>query len=171
AIFYANGEVYFKELHTRVQVEHPVTEMITGIDIVKQQLLVASGEPLSFVQDDVKVRGHAIECRINAEDPYSFIPCPGTVTHFHCPGGPGIRVDTHLYNGYTVPPYYDSMIGKLLALGHSRSGALTRMKGALHEIVIDGITTNVPLLLELMQDPVYINAEHNIHYLENKLKG
>ena len=168
---YENGEFYFIEINTRVQVEHPVTEMITGIDIVKQQLLVASGEPLSFVQDDVKVRGHAIECRINAEDPYSFIPCPGTVTHFHCPGGPGIRVDTHLYNGYTVPPYYDSMIGKLLALGHSRSGALTRMKGALHEIVIDGITTNVPLLLELMQDPVYINAEHNIHYLENKLKG
>lgn len=168
---YENGEFYFIEINTRVQVEHPVTEMITGIDIVKQQLLVASGEPLSFVQDDIKVRGHAIECRINAEDPYSFIPCPGKVTHFHCPGGPGIRVDTHLYNGYTVPPYYDSMIGKLLALGHSRSGALTRMKGALHEIVIDGITTNVPLLLELMQDPVYMNAEHNIHYLENKLKG
>lgn len=168
---YENGEFYFIEINTRVQVEHPVTEMITGIDIVKQQLLVAAGEPLSFSQDDVKIRGHAIECRINAEDPYSFIPCPGEVTHFHCPGGPGIRVDTHLYNGYTVPPYYDSMIGKLLALGHSRSGALTRMKGALHEIVIDGITTNVPLLLELMQDPVYRNAEHNIHYLENKLKG
>ena len=167
---YENGEFYFIEINTRVQVEHPVTEMITGIDIVKQQLLIASGEPLSFVQDDIKIRGHAIECRINAEDPYSFIPSPGMVTHFHCPGGPGIRVDTHLYNGYTVPPYYDSMIGKLLAQGHSRSGALTRMKGALHEIVIEGIATNVPLLLDLMQDPVYMNAEHNIHYLENKLK-
>ena len=167
---YENGEFYFIEINTRVQVEHPVTEMITGIDIVKQQLLVASGEPLSFVQDDVRIRGHAIECRINAEDPYTFIPSPGKVTHFHCPGGPGIRVDTHLYNGYIVPPYYDSMIGKLLALGHSRSGALTRMKGALHEIVIDGITTNVPLLLDLMQDPVFMNAEHNIHYLENKFK-
>ena len=141
---YANGEFYFIEMNTRVQVEHPVTEMITGIDIVKQQLLIAAGEELTFKQDDIKIRGHAIECRINAEDPYKFLPCPGKVTHFHCPGGPGIRVDTHLYNGYTVPPYYDSMIGKLLAIGHSREGAMTRMRGALHEIVIDGITTNIP---------------------------
>ena len=166
---YANGEFYFIEMNTRVQVEHPVTEMITGIDIVKQQLLIAAGEKLTFAQDDIKIRGHAIECRINAEDPYKFIPCPGKVSHFHCPGGPGIRVDTHLYNGYTVPPYYDSMIGKLLAIGHSREGAMTRMRGALHEIVIDGITTNVPLLLDLMMDDVYVNAEHNIHYLESKL--
>lgn len=167
---YANGEFYFIEMNTRVQVEHPVTEMITGIDIVKQQLLIADGEKLSFTQDDIKIRGHAIECRINAEHPYTFIPCPGKVTHFHCPGGPGIRVDTHLYNGYTVPPHYDSMIGKLLSIGHSREGAITRMKGALHEIVIEGITTNVPLLQDLMLDPVFVNAEHNIHYLETKLK-
>ena len=166
---YANGEFYFIEMNTRVQVEHPVTEMITGIDIVKQQLLIAAGEKLTFSQDDIKIRGHAIECRINAEDPYKFIPCPGKIIHFHCPGGPGIRVDTHLYNGYTVPPYYDSMIGKLLAIGHSREGAMTRMRGALHEIVIDGITTNVPLLQDLMMDDVYVNAEHNIHYLESKL--
>ena len=167
---YEKGEFYFIEMNTRVQVEHPVTEMITGIDIVKQQLLIASGEKLSFTQDDIKISGHAIECRINAEDPYKFIPCPGKVTHFHCPGGPGIRVDTHLYNSYTVPPHYDSMIGKLLAFGHSREGAIARMIGALHEIVIDGITTNVPLLLDLMQDRVFVNANHNIHYLENKLK-
>jgi acetyl-CoA carboxylase biotin carboxylase subunit len=147
---YANGEFYFIEMNTRVQVEHPVTEMITGIDIVKQQLLIAAGEKLAFKQDDIKIRGHAIECRINAEDPYTFLPCPGKVTHFHCPGGPGIRVDTHLYNGYSVPPYYDSMIGKLLSIGHSREGAMTRMRGALHEIVIDGIVTNIPLLQDLM---------------------
>ena len=168
---YANGEFYFIEMNTRVQVEHPVTEMITGIDIVKQQLLIADGQELTFKQDDIQIRGHAIECRINAEDPYKFLPCPGKVTHFHCPGGPGIRVDTHLYNGYTVPPYYDSMIGKLLAVGHSREGAMTRMRGALHEIVIDGITTNIPLLLDLMSDEVYVNGQHNIHYLERKLSG
>ena len=166
---YADGEFYFIEMNTRVQVEHPVTEMITGIDIVKQQLLIAAGEELSFKQEDIKIRGHAIECRINAEDPYKFIPCPGKILHFHCPGGPGIRVDTHLYNGYTVPPHYDSMIGKLLALGHSRDGAITRMTGALHEIVIDGITTNIPLLLDLMNDPTFKHANHNIHYLETKL--
>ena len=168
---YANGEFYFIEMNTRVQVEHPVTEMITGIDIVKQQLLIAAGEKLAFTQDDIKIRGHAIECRINAEDPYNFLPCPGLVTHFHCPGGPGIRVDTHLYNGYTVPPYYDSMIGKLLSLGHSREGALTRMRGALHEIVIDGITTNIPLLQDIMVDETFCNAKHNIHYLESKLSS
>jgi acetyl-CoA carboxylase biotin carboxylase subunit len=166
---YENGEFYFIEMNTRVQVEHPVTEMITGIDIVKQQLLIAAGEKLTFTQDDIKIRGHAIECRINAEDPYKFLPCPGKVTHFHCPGGPGIRVDTHLYNGYVVPPYYDSMIGKLLAIGHSRAGAITRMRGALHEIVIDGISTNIPLLQDLMIDEVFVNGKHNIHYLESKL--
>jgi acetyl-CoA carboxylase biotin carboxylase subunit len=168
---YANGEFYFIEMNTRVQVEHPVTEMITGIDIVKQQLLIAAGEKLAFKQDDIKIRGHAIECRINAEDPYTFLPCPGKVTHFHCPGGPGIRVDTHLYNGYSVPPYYDSMIGKLLSIGHSREGAMTRMRGALHEIVIDGIVTNIPLLQDLMVDDVYVNEQHNIHYLESKLSS
>ena len=143
---------------------------MTGIDLVEQQLQIAAGARLSSTQDSVVARGHAIECRINAEDPYKFIPCPGKITHFHCPGGPGIRVDTHLYDGYVVPPYYDSMIGKLLALGHSRDGAITRMIGALHEIVIDGITTNIPLLQELMRDQVFVNANHNIHYLENKLK-
>ncbi len=168
---YANGEFYFIEMNTRVQVEHPVTEMITGIDIVKQQLLIAADEVLTFKQDDIKIRGHAIECRINAEDPYNFLPCPGKVTHFHCPGGPGVRVDTHLYDGYTVPPYYDSMIGKLLAIGHSREGAMTRMRGALHEIVIDGITTNIPLLQDLLVDEVYVNEQHNIHYLESKLSS
>ena len=168
---YANGEFYFIEMNTRVQVEHPVTEMVTGIDIVKQQLLIAAGEKLTFTQNDIIIRGHAIECRINAEDPYNFLPCPGKVTHFHCPGGPGIRVDTHLYNGYTVPPYYDSMIGKLIAIGHSREGAMTRMRGALHEIVIDGITTNIPLLQDLMLDEVYVNEQHNIHYLESKLSS
>jgi len=168
---YANGEFYFIEMNTRVQVEHPVTEMVTGIDIVKQQLLIAAGEKLAFKQDDIKIRGHAIECRINAEDPYNFLPCPGKVTHFHCPGGPGIRVDTHLYNGYTVPPYYDSMIVKLLSIGHSREGAMTRMRGALHEIVIDGITTNIPLLQDLMADEVFVNEQHNIHYLESKLSS
>lgn len=167
---YENGEFYFIEMNTRIQVEHPVTEMITGIDIVKQQLLIATGEKLSFTQDDIKIHGHAIECRINAEDPYTFLPCPGKVDHFHCPGGPGVRVDTHLYNGYTVPPHYDSMIGKLLTAGHSREGAITRMTGALNEIVIDGITTNVPLLQELMRDHMYINAKHDIHYLETRLK-
>lgn len=166
---YANGEFYFIEMNTRVQVEHPVTEMITGIDIVKQQLLIAANEVLAFKQDDIKIRGHAIECRINAEDPYTFLPCPGKVTLFHCPGGPGIRVDTHLYNGYSVPPYYDSMIGKLLSIGHSREGAMTRMRGALHEIVIEGIVTNIPLLQDLMVDDVYVNEQHNIHYLESKL--
>lgn len=168
---YEDGEFYFIEVNARIQVEHPVTEMITGIDIVKQQLLIAAGEKLSFTQDEVKIRGHAIECRINAEDPYTFLPCPGKVTHFHCPGGPGVRVDTHLYNGYTVPPYYDSMIGKLLTIGQSRDGAIIRMAGALHEIVIDGITTNVPLLRELMHDPEYVGARHNIHYLENRLEN
>ena len=168
---YANGEFYFIEMNTRVQVEHPVTEMVTGIDIVKQQLLIAAGEKLTFTQNDIIIRGHAIECRINAEDPYNFLPCPGKVTHFHCPGGPGLRVDTHLYNGYTVPPYYDSMIGKLIAIGHSREGAMTRMRGALHEIVIDGITTNIPLLQDLMLDEVYVNEQHNIHYLESKLSS
>ncbi len=167
---YENGKFYFIEMNTRVQVEHPVTEMITGIDIVKQQLLIATGERLSFIQEDIQIRGHAIECRINAEDPRTFLPCPGKIIHFHCPGGPGVRVDTHLYNGYTVPPHYDSMIGKLLTIGHSRDGAITRMTGALHEIVIDGIATNVPLLQDLMRDRVYVNARHNIHYLETKLK-
>ncbi len=166
---YENGEFYFIETNTRVQVEHPVTEMITGVDIVKQQLLIASGEPLGYTQDDIQVRGHAIECRINAEDPTNFMPCPGDVTQLHLPGGPGVRVDTHLYNGYRVPPYYDSMIGKLIAHGETRDIAIARMRTALSEMVIDGIKSNIPLHAEIMADPNFQAGGMNIHYLEKKL--
>ena len=166
---YENGEFYFIEMNTRVQVEHPVTEMVTGIDIVKLQLLVASGEPLPFVQDDIVLRGHAIECRINAEDPRSFIPSPGTITQYHAPGGPGIRVDSHIYNGYRVPPYYDSLIGKLIAHGEDRASALARARGALQEIVVDGIKTNIELHQNILADTAFIEGGTNIHYLEKKL--
>ncbi|RLA24773.1 MAG: acetyl-CoA carboxylase biotin carboxylase subunit, partial [Gammaproteobacteria bacterium] len=142
---YEKGEFFFIEMNTRVQVEHPVTEMVTGIDIVKEQLRIAAGEPLSYTQDDVVLRGHAIECRLNAEDPVTFMPCPGTIDVFHMPGGPGIRCETHIYNGYKVPPYYDSMIGKLIAHGEDRASSIARMKTALSEMVIDGIKTNIPL--------------------------
>jgi acetyl-CoA carboxylase, biotin carboxylase subunit len=166
---FENGEFYFIEMNTRVQVEHPITEMITGVDIVKDQLKIAAGETLSYRQGDIKFNGHAIECRINAEDPESFLPSPGIITHFHCPGGPGIRVDTHVYNGYRVPPYYDSMIGKLIAYGDKRDTALARMGGALNEIVIDGIKTNIPLHLEIIRDSEYRRGGTDIHYLERKL--
>ncbi len=166
---YQDGEFYFIEMNTRVQVEHPVTEMITGFDIVKEQLLVASGEPLSFRQSDVRLRGHAIECRINAEDPRSFIPSPGLIEQFHMPGGPGIRVETHIYNGYKVPPYYDSMIGKLIAHGEDRASAIARMRTALNEMVIGGINCNIPLLLDIINDPGFDAGGQNIHYLEKKL--
>ena len=166
---FENGEFYFIEMNTRVQVEHPITEMITGVDIVKEQLQVAAGETLSYRQSDIKFNGHAIECRINAEDPESFLPSPGTITHFHSPGGPGIRVDTHVYNGYRVPPYYDSMIGKLIAHGDKRDTAIARMCGALNEIVIDGIKTNIPLHLEIIRDSEYRRGGTDIHYLERKL--
>ena len=166
---YENGEFYFIEMNTRVQVEHPVTEMVTGIDIVKQQLLVASGEELPFAQEDIVLRGHAIECRINAEDPRSFIPSPGTITQYHAPGGPGIRVDSHIYNGYRVPPYYDSLIGKLIAHGEDRASALARMRGALQEIVVDGIKTNIELHQNILSDAAFIEGGTNIHYLEKKL--
>ncbi|MEJ2631048.1 MAG: acetyl-CoA carboxylase biotin carboxylase subunit [Acidihalobacter sp.] len=166
---YENGEFYFIEMNTRVQVEHPVTEMVTGIDIVKQQLLIASGEELPFTQDDIVLRGHAIECRINAEDPHSFIPSPGTITQYHAPGGPGIRVDSHIYNGYRVPPYYDSLIGKLIAHGEDRASALARMRGALQEIVVDGIKTNIELHQNILSDTAFIEGGTNIHYLEKKL--
>jgi acetyl-CoA carboxylase, biotin carboxylase subunit len=166
---YENGEFYFIEMNTRVQVEHPVTEMVTGIDIVKQQLLVASGEELPFAQKDIVLRGHAIECRINAEDPRSFIPSPGTITQYHSPGGPGIRVDSHIYNGYRVPPYYDSLIGKLIAHGEDRASALARMRGALQEIVVDGIKTNIELHQNILSDAAFIEGGTNIHYLEKKL--
>ena len=166
---YENGEFYFIEMNTRVQVEHPVSEMVTGIDIVKEQILVASGQPLSITQDDVVIRGHAIECRINAEDPRTFMPSPGTVTFYHAPGGNGVRVDSHLYSGYKVPPNYDSLVGKLITYGASRDEALARMRNAIDELVVDGIKTNTPLHRELLRDPGFCKGGVNIHYLEHKL--
>lgn len=166
---YENDNFYFIEMNTRVQVEHPITELITGVDIVKEQLRIAAGEKLSYKQQDIHFRGHAIECRINAEDPDKFIPCPGVINHYHPPGGPGIRVDTHVYQGYTVPPHYDSLIGKLIAHGETRELAIKRMSMALSEIVIDGIKTNIPLHRKLMNDAAFIAGGTNIHYLEKKL--
>jgi acetyl-CoA carboxylase biotin carboxylase subunit len=166
---YQNGRFYFIEMNTRVQVEHPVTELVTGIDIVREQLLMASGQPLSYTQDDVAWRGHAIECRINAEDPRTFMPSPGKIDQYHAPGGPGIRVDSHIYNGYVVPPYYDSMIGKLIAHGDTRASAVSRMRTALSEIVIDGIKTNILLHQDIMGDTNFQHGGTNIHYLEKKL--
>ncbi len=166
---YEDDEFYFIEMNTRVQVEHTVTEMITGIDIVKEQLRIANGDKLNFKQKDVRINGHAIECRINAEDPDTFMPSPGTIEHFHPPGGPGIRVDTHVYQGYKIPPHYDSMIGKLIAHSENRELALTRMKMALTEIVIEGIKTNIPLHQRLVDDAAFIAGGTDIHYLENKL--
>ena len=166
---YEKGEFFFIEMNTRVQVEHPVTEMITGFDIVKEQLRIAAGEPLSITQDQVKITGHAIECRLNAEDPRTFMPCPGTIDQFHMPGGPGIRCETHIYNGYKVPPYYDSMIGKLIAHGEDRKSAIARMNTALSEIIIDGIKTNIPLQQDIMNDSAFAQGQQNIHYLEKKL--
>jgi acetyl-CoA carboxylase biotin carboxylase subunit len=166
---YQDGEFYFIEMNTRVQVEHPVTEMVTGFDIVKEQLLVASGKELSFKQSDVTLRGHAIECRINAEDSKTFMPSPGLIEQFHMPGGPGIRVETHIYNGYVVPPYYDSMIGKLIAHGEDRASAIARMRTALNELVIGGINCNISLLLDIINDPGFDAGSQNIHYLEKKL--
>lgn len=167
---YEDGEFYFIEMNTRVQVEHPVTEMITGVDIVREQIRIASGEPLHYTQDDIKINGHAMECRINAEDPSTFMPSPGTITAYHAPGGPGVRVDSHIYNGYRVPPYYDSMIGKLITHGEDRPTAMARMRNALSEIVIEGIKTNIPLQQELINDVGFQNGGTNIHYLEKKLE-
>ena len=166
---YQDGEFYFIEMNTRVQVEHPVTEMITGVDIVKEQLLIASGEPLSYKQKDIELRGHAIECRINAEDSKTFMPSPGKITQYHAPGGPGIRVDTHIYNNYSIPPYYDSMIAKLIAYGDTRETAMARMRIALSEIYIEGIRTNIELQQEIMKDANFVEGGVNIHYLEKKL--
>ncbi len=166
---YQNEEYYFIEMNTRVQVEHPVTEMVTGIDIVKEQLRIAAGEKLSVTQAEVKIKGHSFECRINAEDPVSFLPCPGKVTLFHAPGGNGIRVDSHIYSGYVVPPYYDSLIAKLISYGDTRSHALIRMHNALDEILIDGIRTNIPLHRDLVRDAEFQKGGVNIHYLEQKL--
>jgi len=156
-------------MNTRVQVEHPVTEMITGVDIIKEQLRIAAGEPLSIRQEDVRINGHAIECRINAEDPENFMPCPGTITEFHSPGGPGIRMDTHIYDNYRVPPNYDSMIGKLIAHGPTRESALRRMRMALMEMYIEGIKTNISLHQKLLDDSAFQAGGTNIHYLEKKL--
>jgi acetyl-CoA carboxylase biotin carboxylase subunit len=156
-------------MNTRVQVEHPVTEMVTGIDIVCEQLLMAGGQPLRYTQADVHWHGHAIECRINAEDPRTFIPSPGRIDQFHPPGGAGIRVESHLYSGYVVPPYYDSMIGKLIAHGDTRESAIARMRMALSELVIDGIKTNIPLHQDIMNDANFQRGGTNIHYLEKKL--
>jgi len=167
---YENGEFFFIEMNTRVQVEHPVTEMITGIDIVQEQIKIAAGQKLSFRQRDVIFRGHAIECRLNAEDPFKFTPSPGRIQSWHMPGGPGIRVDSHAYSGYMVPPNYDSMIGKLIAYGATREQAIRRMRIALSEMVIDGIQTNVPLHRELMLDSKFVEGGTSIHYLEQRLE-
>ena len=166
---YENGEFYFIEMNTRLQVEHPVTEMITGIDLVREQLRVAAGERLSFRQEDITIDGHAIECRINAEDPKTFMPSPGLISLYHAPGGPGVRIDSHIYSGYKVPPYYDSMIGKLITHGANRDAAIARMKTALTEIVIEGIRTNVPLHQEIFQHAAFHRGGTDIHYLEKRL--
>ena len=167
---YENGEFYFIEMNTRIQVEHPVTEMVTGVDLIRQQILVAAGEKLSLTQDDIVMRGHAVECRINAEDPFKFIPSPGEVKKYHTPGGPGIRMDSHVYAGYRVPPYYDSMIGKLIAHGPSRESAIARMRTALSEMFIDGIRTNIALQQHIMEDPTFVGGEHHIHHLGGQIE-
>ena len=166
---YENGEFYFIEMNTRVQVEHPVTEMISGIDIVQQQIRIACGEKLPVKQRDVQLKGHAIECRINAEDPWKFTPSPGRITSFHAPGGPGIRVDSHAYNGYFMPPYYDSLLGKIIAYGDTREQAIARLHIALSEIVVEGIKTNIPLHQDLLLDAAFLRGGTSIHYLEEKL--
>jgi acetyl-CoA carboxylase biotin carboxylase subunit len=166
---YENGEFYFIEMNTRVQVEHPVTELVTGIDIVKTQILVAAGEKLPFTQRQIQIKGHAIECRVNAEDPFKFTPSPGRITMWHPPGGPGVRVDSHIYTNYFVPPHYDSMVGKIIAYGDTRDQALARMRTALLETVVEGIQTNIPLHRELMIDTHFMTGGTNIHYLEEWL--
>jgi acetyl-CoA carboxylase biotin carboxylase subunit len=166
---YENGEFYFIEMNTRVQVEHPVTELVTGIDIVKTQILVAAGEKLPFTQRQIQIKGHAIECRVNAEDPFKFTPSPGRITMWHPPGGPGVRVDSHIYTNYFVPPNYDSMVGKIIAYGDTRDQALARMRTALLETVVEGIQTNIPLHRELMIDTHFMTGGTNIHYLEEWL--
>ncbi len=166
---YEDGRFYFIEMNTRVQVEHPVSEMVTGVDIIKEQLHIASGQPLSIAQEDIKIHGHAFECRINAENSKTFMPSPGRITHLHSPGGLGVRWDSHIYSGYTVPPYYDSMIGKLITFAPTREEALKRMHSALQELVISGIQSNIELQEILVQDPEFIKGGVNIHYLEHKL--
>src|SRR5437868_12784484 len=166
---YEEGEFFFIEMNTRIQVEHPVTEMITGVDIVQEQIRVAAGQKLRSRQKDIEVRGHAIECRINAEDPYRFTPSPGKITSYHPPGGPGVRVDSHVYQGYSVPPNYDSMIGKVITYGASRDQAIARMRIALSEMVVEGIQTNIPLHRDLLNDTRFMRGGVSIHYLEQRL--
>lgn len=166
---YENGNFYFIEMNTRIQVEHPVTELITGIDLVKEQIKIASGEKLTLRQEDIKIVGHAIECRVNAEDPRTFMPSPGKISLYHAPGGPGVRIDSHIYSSYSVPPNYDSLIGKLITHGDTRATAISRMRNALDEIVIDGIVTNIPLHHDLIRDANFQHGETSIHYLEKKL--
>jgi acetyl-CoA carboxylase biotin carboxylase subunit len=166
---YQEGEFFFIEMNTRIQVEHPVTEMVTGVDIVQEQIRVAAGHKLAFRQKDLVLRGHAIECRINAEDPYRFTPSPGKITSYHPPGGPGIRVDSHVYQGYSVPPNYDSMVGKVIAYGATREQAMARMRIALSEMVVEGIQTNLPLHRDLLNDTRFLRGGVSIHYLEQKL--
>ncbi|WP_426792746.1 acetyl-CoA carboxylase biotin carboxylase subunit [Achromobacter xylosoxidans] len=166
---YENGEFYFIEMNTRIQVEHPVAELITGVDLVQQQILIAAGEKFTLRQRDITFKGHAIECRINAEDPFRFVPSPGRITNWHTPGGPGVRIDSHAFNGYFVPPNYDSMIAKVITYGDTRDQALARMRTALSEMVVEGISTNIPLHRELLQDARFVEGGTSIHYLENKL--
>jgi len=168
---YEDGEFFFIEMNTRVQVEHPVTELITGVDIIQEQIRVAAGEKLRFKQKEIVFRGHAIECRINAEDPYTSVPSPGRITQYHAPGGPGIRVDSHVYQNYYVPPYYDSMIGKVIAYGDTREQAIARMRIALSEMIVDGIKTNIPLHQDLMTDSAFVEGGASIHYLTHKLEA
>jgi acetyl-CoA carboxylase biotin carboxylase subunit len=167
---YQDSCFYFIEMNTRIQVEHPVTEMITGIDLIKEQIKIASDLPMTLNQDDIKFRGHSIECRINAEDAKTFMPSPGTIKLLHQPGGPGIRFDSHIYSSYTVPPNYDSMIGKLISYGENRAEAIARMRNALDEIIIDGIKTNIELHQRILHDQSFILGGTNIHYLEKMLK-
>jgi acetyl-CoA carboxylase biotin carboxylase subunit len=167
---YQDGEFFFIEMNTRVQVEHPVSEMVTGVDIVREQLRIASGLPLQYKQEDIHISGHAMECRINAEDPDTFVPSPGKVKHFHAPGGYGVRVDSHLYSGYTVPPYYDSLIAKLITWGDDRQIARRRMKNALDELLIEGIKTNQPLHRKLVRDGGFKTVDFTIHYLEKLMR-
>ena len=166
---YENGNFYFIEMNTRIQVEQPVTEMITGVDLVREQLMIAAGEKLSLRQSDIRFTGHAIECRINAEDPNTFMPSPGTVKRFHPAGGPGVRMDTHIYDGYRIPPNYDSMIGKLIVHGRDRETAIARMRIALGELVIDGVKTNIPLQQRILADGGFHQGGQNIHYLEKRI--
>ncbi len=166
---FEDGKFYFIEMNTRVQVEHPVTEMVTGVDIIKEQIFAAEGRKLRYTQDDIKINGHAFECRINAEDPVTFMPSPGTINQYHPAGGLGVRVETHIYNGYKVPPHYDSMIAKLIVAGNTRESALARMRGALGEVFIDGIKTNIPLHIDIFNDEAFQRGGTNIHYLEKKL--